>query len=276
MIKSRSGYKKVKWLFGKTIEIPEEWAVTKLDDVGAIMGGGTPDSTNLEYWNGDVLWAVPTDITKLFTAYIHNTERKITKLGLKNSSAKLLSPDTILITTRATIGKCAIATKPIATNQGFQNITCNDNFDHLFVFYVMVHNSNKLLRLSHGTTFLEISKSAIKSIKIEVPKQKEEQTRIAAILSGVDACMESTQKVIEKTERLKRGLMQQLLTCGIGHKKFKKVKWLFGKTIEIPEEWAWEKLENNSTLKGRIGWQGLTTAEYLEKGEYYLVTGKHC
>ena len=243
MNQSRSVYKRVKWLFGKEIEIPEGWEVKKLESIGDIIGGGTPDSTNTKYWNGNILWAIPTDITKLSTSYINDTERKITKNGLENSSAKLLPVGTILITSRATIGKCAIAIKPMATNQGFQSIICNDNFDRLFIFYMIKHDSNKLLRLSYGTTFLEISKAAIKSIAILVPK-KDEQTKIASIISGVDALIESTQKVIEKTERLKKGLMQKLLTKGISRTKFKKVKWLFGKEIEIPEEWKLERLGN--------------------------------
>ena len=195
-------------IYSRQKTVPKGWVVTKLDSVGDITGGGTPDSTNPKYWNGDILWAVPTDITKLSTNYINDTERKITKLGLKNSSAKILTPGTILITTRATIGKCAITNKTITTNQGFQNITCNNNFDHLYIFYMILYNSNKLLRLSYGTTFLEISKSAIKTVKITMPKLKIEQTKIASILSGVDATIEATQKTIEKTEILKKGLMQ--------------------------------------------------------------------
>ena len=225
----------------REVKIPKGWIIVKLDNVGNIMGGGTPDSTNSQYWNGDILWAVPTDITKLSTIYIHDTERKVTEKGLKNSSAKLLPSGTILITTRATIGECAITTKPMATNQGFQNIICNNNFDRLYVFYVIMHNSNRLLRLAYGTTFLEISKSAIKNIKIEIPKQKKEQIKIASILSRVDATIEKTQQKIDKLERLKKGLMQQLLTRGIGHTKFRKVKWLFGKEIEIPRKWKFLK-----------------------------------
>ena len=272
MNRSKNRYKRVKWLFGKEIEIPEDWEIKKLGAIGDIISGGTPDSTNAKYWNGGILWAVPTDITKLSTLYIDDTERKITKDGLENSSAKLLPVGTILVTSRATIGKCAIATKPMATNQGFQNIICDDNFDCRFIFYAIKHDSNSLLHLAYGTTFLEISKAAIKNVAILVPK-KNTQTKIASILSSVDAAIVSTQKVIEKTEELKKGLMQKLLTRGIGHTKFKKVKWHFGKEIEIPEDWKIEKLEENSTLKGRIGWQGLTTAEYQETGGYYLVTG---
>jgi len=83
ILKPKKGYKKVKWLFGKEIELPAEWEIKKLEEIGEIIGGGTPDSTNKDYWNGDVLWAIPTDITKLQVNQIEDTERKITKIGFR-------------------------------------------------------------------------------------------------------------------------------------------------------------------------------------------------
>jgi len=112
---------------------------------------------------------------------------KKTENGLENSSANLLPNNTILITSRATIGECAITTKPISTNQGFQSIICNYEYNYLFIFYLVKHNRNGLLRLSYGTTFLEISKRAMKKISFPIPKSIQEQTKIASILSGVDA-----------------------------------------------------------------------------------------
>ena len=243
-LKAKKGYKFVKGLFGKYEEIPEEWEIKKIDEIGKLSGGGTPDTTNKEYWNGKILWAVPTDITKLQANLIGDTERKITKYGLENSSANLLPSGAILITSRATIGKCVITTKPITTNQGFQSIICGNEYNNLFIFYLIKYNRNILLRLSYGTTFLEISKKEMSKISIPVPNSTPEQQKIASILSRVDALIESTQKIIEKTERLKKGLMQKLLTRGIEHDKFKKVKWLFGKEIEIPEEWKVTDLSN--------------------------------
>ena len=250
ILKPKKGYKLVKWLFGKEIEIPEEWGIKKLVEIGEIIGGGTPDSTNKDYWDGKILWAVPTDITKLQFNKIEDTERKITKQGLDNSSAKLLPEETILITSRATVGKCAIATKPISTNQGFQNIICNDDYDNLFIFYSIKHNLNNLLRVSQGTTFLEISKNQIKNVIIPIPNSLHEQQKIVTILSNVDNLINSTQKIIDQTITLKKGLMQKLLTKGIGHKQFKKVSWLFGKEIEIPEDWEIKKLKEVSKVKG--------------------------
>ena len=237
-------FKKIKWLFEKNIEIPEDWNLKKITDIGEINGGGTPDTTNIDYWGGNVLWAVPTDITKLKNNKIDNTKKKITREGLANSSAKLLPSNTILITTRATIGKCAITTKIMSTNQGFQNITCNNNHNNLFIFYLIEFNNNTLLRLSYGTTFLEISKKEFKKILLPMPSLLEQQ-KIASILSKVDALIESTQECVEKIQKLKKGLMQILLTKGINHKKFKNVN-LNGSFIKlkVAEKWTIMPLEN--------------------------------
>ncbi len=205
-------FKKVPWLFGKKIEIPQEWEIKRLDEIGEIIGGGTPDSTNKDYWDGEILWAVPTDITKLQINQIENTERKITKLGLKNSSAKLLPIETILITSRATVGECAITTKPISTNQGFQNIICNDRHHNYLIFYLIEQFTNNLLRLSHGTTFLEISKNQIKKVIIPVSNSLPEQQKIASILSNIDSKIDSQEQYKEKLQKLKKSLMQKLLT----------------------------------------------------------------
>ena len=206
-------FKKVKSFFDKYKMIPEDWNLKKLEEIGKIVGGGTPNSTIPEYWNGKILWAIPTDITKLQTNQIENTKRKITKEGLDNSSAKLLPEGVILITSRATIGECAIATKPISTNQGFQSIICNDkNFNRTYVFYSIKYHKNELLRLAYGTTFLEINKTEIKKVTLPTPSSILEQQKIASILSGVDAYIQKNQQYKERLEKLKKGLMQKLLT----------------------------------------------------------------
>ena len=275
VLKPRKGYKKVKWLFRKEIEIPEEWGIKKLVEIGEIIGGGTPDSTNKDYWDGKILWAVPTDITKLQFNKIEDTERKITKQGLDNSSAKLLPEETILITSRATVGKCAIATKPISTNQGFQNIICNDDYDNLFIFYSIKHNLNNLLRVSQGTTFLEISKNQIKNVIIPIPNSLHEQQKIVTILSNVDNLINSTQKIIDQTITLKKGLMQKLLTKGIGHKQFKKVKWLFGKEIEIPEEWKIIRIGDVCFVTKLAGFEYTKYIVYQDVGEVPLIKAQN-
>ena len=274
-LKAKKGYKFVKGLFGKYEEIPEEWEIKKIDEIGKLSGGGTPDTTNKEYWNGKILWAVPTDITKLQANLIGDTERKITKYGLENSSANLLPSGAILITSRATIGKCVITTKPITTNQGFQSIICGNEYNNLFIFYLIKYNRNILLRLSYGTTFLEISKKEMSKISIPVPNSTPEQQKIASILSRVDALIESTQRIIYGTERLKKGLMQKLLTRGIGHDKFKKVKWLFGKEIKIPEEWKIIRIGDVCFVTKLAGFEYTKYIVYQDVGEVPLIKAQN-
>jgi type I restriction enzyme, S subunit len=247
----KKGYKLVKTLFGKYEEIPEEWEHKELDTISKITGGGTPDTTKNEYWDGDIPWAVPTDITNLDGNYIENTQRKITKEGLDRSSSKLLSKNSILLTTRATIGYCAICTEPMATNQGFQNVICNSDVDNLFILYALRFNKNLLISLANGTTFAEISKRNVSRVKIAIPPLPEQQ-QIASILSNVDDTIQKTDQIIKQTQRLKKGMMQKLLTRGIGHTKFKKIKHNNKMSFEIPDNWHEIKFKKICSIPNKL------------------------
>ncbi len=207
-----SQYQTVRVQFSKQSTIPKSWIIESLSSFGKIIGGGTPSTKNKEYWNGDVLWATPSDITELKSVFINNTKRTITEKGLKKSAAKLLPPHSILITTRATIGAMAINTRPMATNQGFHSICCNSHYVPSFIFYLIMHHNSKLLRYADGTTFLEVGKTDLEKIRIALPPKKAEQRKIASILSGVDAILENYCSYKNELEQLKQGLMQQLLT----------------------------------------------------------------
>jgi type I restriction enzyme S subunit len=187
--------------------IPKEWSIKNLSEIGEIIGGGTPDTTRKEYWeHGNIAWTVPTDLTDLKTNYINKTQKYITKDGLDNSSAKLLPVGSVLITSRATIGECAITAIPITTNQGFQNLICNKENNNVFFLYTIKFNKAKLIRRSHGTTFLEISKNNIKNLKLLIPPLKEQQ-KIASILSKVDELIQKTQKCIKAQQELYETLL---------------------------------------------------------------------
>src|SRR5690606_33861366 len=108
------------------------WNNLKLGDICSIIGGGTPDTQNAEYGNGGIQWFTPTEIKSNF---VSRSQRTISKLGLKNSSAKLLPKGTILLTTRATIGEVSMSTVECATNQGFQSLIVKEKFDNIFFFY---------------------------------------------------------------------------------------------------------------------------------------------
>lgn len=218
--------------------IPVDWNIKKISEVAEIVSGGTPSTNNPEYWdNGTILWATPTDITSN-KKYISITEKSISKEGLRNSSANLLPMGSILMTSRATIGEKCINTVPMATNQGFKSLICKEDFYNEFMYYLIDAIKDRLISLASGSTFLEISKSAISDFKIIAPPINEQQ-KIASILSTIDEHIEQVDGLIEKTKELKKGLIQRLLTKGIGHTEFKMTE--IGK---IPEEWEVKKLKD--------------------------------
>ena len=192
--------------------IPQEWEVRPLNYLGAICSGGTPDTEVAEYWNGDIAWCTPSDITKLDTKYIESTEVKITAKGLKESSATLLPPRSIVVCTRATIGNAAICNTEIATNQGFKNIIPNEKTNPEWLYYIIIYSKPRLVRFGCGSTFLEVSKKDFSRFKIAVPPLAE-QRKIAEVLGVWDEAIEKQARLIEKLALRKRGLMQRLLSA---------------------------------------------------------------
>lgn len=192
--------------------IPQEWEVRPLNYLGAICSGGTPDTEVAEYWNGDIAWCTPSDITKLDTKYIESTEVKITAKGLKESSATLLPPRSIVVCTRATIGNAAICNTEITTNQGFKNIIPNEKTNPEWLYYIIIYSKPRLVRLGCGSTFLEVSKKDFSRFKIAVPPLAE-QRKIAEVLGVWDEAIEKQARLIEKLALRKRALMQRLLSA---------------------------------------------------------------
>ena len=192
--------------------IPQEWEVRPLNYLGAICSGGTPDTEVAEYWNGDIAWCTPSDITKLDTKYIESTEVKITAKGLKESSATLLPPRSIVVCTRATIGSAAICNTEIATNQGFKNIIPNEKANPEWLYYIIIYSKPRLVRIGCGSTFLEVSKKDFSRFKIVVPPLAE-QRKIAEVLGVWDEAIEKQARLIEKLALRKRALMQRLLSA---------------------------------------------------------------
>ncbi len=222
-------------------KIPEGWSVKKISDLGTTVSGGTPDTNNPEYWDGDVLWVTPSEVSALSNRFIWDTERKITEKGLKQSSAKLLPVNSLIICTRATIGDCCINKKPICTNQGFKNIiVTGNNVD--FLYYLISKNKHELIRKACGSTFLEISKKDIDNLKFPIPPLHE-QEKIAEILGTWDEAIEKLTSLIEQKKLLKKGLMQKLLT---GKVRLFKTSPLAGEVADLS---ASEGLDNNDNIK---------------------------
>jgi len=182
------------------------WNLTALKNVCSIIGGGTPDTQNSEYWNGNIQWFTPSEIKSNF---ILKSERTISELGLKNSSARILPQGTVLLTTRATIGEAAIAQEECSTNQGFQSLIVNENCHNVFLLYWIKENKFEFIKRANGSTFPEISKSEIKQIKVRIP-DLEEQTKIGDFLSSIDEKIETEQNILTQYELQKKYLLANL------------------------------------------------------------------
>ena len=225
MAKPRNTFKKVKWLFGKEIEIPVGWKISKFHskihmEYGSSLTEGQRDNHGKPvYGSGGVI-------------------------GFH--SKPIVQGPALLIARKGSLGNTFYETNHFFPIDTVYYITKNETeFNLRFLFYYI--KNMKLENYAIITSKPGISRSEIYSLSVLFPPLSE-QIKIASILSGVDALIESTQKVIEKTERLKKGLMQKLLTRGISHMEFKKVKWLFGKEIEIPEEWNIKKFKNMAKI----------------------------
>ncbi|HRB96521.1 MAG TPA: restriction endonuclease subunit S [Nitrosomonas sp.] len=189
------------------------WEVKKLGDVADIRSGGTPSTRIAEFWNGEILWCTPTDITALRgKKYLYSTSRKITSKGLAVSSAEIIPENSIVMTSRATIGECAINKLPVSTNQGFKNFVPYKDVDIEFLYYQLLTQKREFIGLCSGSTFLEISKNQLFNFEIQLPRDVSEQTRIATILSDMDAEITALEAKLAKYRHIKQGMMQNLLT----------------------------------------------------------------
>jgi len=187
-------------------EFSGEWNKYTINDLATVVGGGTPDTTVKSYWGGDIQWFTPSEIGK--NKYVDFSKRTITRDGLDNSSAKLLPLHTILLSSRATVGECSIASNECTTNQGFQSLIAKQcNID--FLYYLIQTKKKDLIRNACGSTFLEISANEIRKIKVAVPVQNE-QEQIAKLLSLIDERIATQNKIIEDLKKLKSAISKHL------------------------------------------------------------------
>ena len=186
-------------------EFSGEWVTKSINDLAVVIGGGTPDTTVKSYWDGEIQWFTPSEIGK--NKYVDSSLRTITEVGLNNSSAKLLPPNTILLSSRATIGECSLSLRECATNQGFQCLVskkCNVDF----LYYLIQTKKKDLIRKSCGSTFLEISANEVRKIQVSVPSDVEQQ-KIAELLSLIDERIATQNKIIEDLKKLKSAISKQ-------------------------------------------------------------------
>ena len=192
--------------------LPNGWILVKIDYICKLIGGGTPSRTNLDYFNGDIVWLTPTEISKNSIQKIYDSKEKITKLGLKKSSARMIPINSVLLTTRASIGYVAIAGTNASTNQGFASFSCNGAMFNYYLAYWLWSKKNFLESEATGTTFKEISKSKLREIQIPLPplaEQKHIVSKIESIFAQIDETRTRLEVASGMLNKLRSSVLRQ-------------------------------------------------------------------
>lgn len=194
------------------IRFPEfsgDWKKHKLGDLAKIVGGGTPSTSNTDFWDGEINWFAPAEIAN--QVYVSSSERKITKLGYNSSSARMLPIGTVLFTSRAGIGKTAILSEEACTNQGFQSIVPDGSkLDSYFIFARSAELKRYGETVGAGSTFVEVSGKQMAAMPLMMPPTLDEQKKIGEYFQNLDNLIASQQQELEGYKELKKGLLQQM------------------------------------------------------------------
>ncbi len=240
--------------------IPEDWEVKRLEEISNIIMGQSPNSDS---YNDDKI-GVPFFQGNSEFGRINPTVKKWC-----SEPIKIVEPLDILISVRAPVGAVNINTYRSCIGRGLGAIRANYDTNYKYLFYVMANSRNVLNSSAQGSTFTAINSGDLKNHKVAIPPLKE-QEKIAEILSTVDCQIDDTEKLIEKCRVLKKGLMQRLLTKGIGHSEFKK-----SEVGEIPVGWEVKKLGDIVNSERKITYGIVQPGEYDENGVYLIKAGDY-
>ena len=230
-----------------------------MGEAAEIIGGGTPSTQISNYWNGDINWYTPAEISNFI--YTRKSKRKISMEGLENSSARLLPVGTVLFTSRAGIGKTAILSKEGTTNQGFQSIVPNKKLlDSYFIFSLT--NELKKYGETHGagSTFIEISGRELAKAPLKLPALKE-QKKIGGLLHQVDELIFLQQRKLELLKQLKKGFLQKMFADKDSKRPVLRFKGFH-------DDWEQRRLGEVTSHRG-----GTAIEKYFdENGEYKVIS----
>ena len=222
------------------------WEIKTIGEISEVINGGTPDTTISKFWDGENLWITPKDMGKLNSIYVDDTLRKITVEGLKNSSAKILPPNSIILSSRAPIGHLAINKSPMSTNQGCKGLVPKKGVDTLYLYYFLSKSIELLNSLGTGATFKELSGSKLGSVEIPLPPLPEQQC-IVAILDEAFAAIAKAKANAEQNLKNAKELFESYLQ-GVFENKGE----------------GWEQKKVNEIGKAQTG----TTPKTVQKENY--------
>jgi len=225
-----------------------EWEKFKLNEILILVGGGTPKTSNPEYWNGDIPWLSVVDFGNK-TKKVYNTEKTITEKGLKESSTKILKKGQIIISARGTVGELAVLGKDMAFNQSCYGIYANEKTENNFLYYLLKESLGKIKKHTHGAVFDTITKQTFENIEIEIPVNILEQTKIADILSSLDDKIELNLQMNQTLETMAQTIFKE---------------WFVS---EAKEDWQKVKLGELIEIKGGFSYEG----KYIGTGDALLL-----
>ncbi len=223
------------------------WKYKKIKDVGEVIGGTTPSTTNPEFWGGDICWISPAELHG--EHYLYDSIKKITAKAVSAKSLKELPVGTVILSSRAPIGKIAINKVPMYCNQGFKCVVCGPELYNEFLYWWLYGKVDYLNSLGTGATFKEISKTVVENIVVPIPPLDEQQ-RIVSRLDVAFAHIDELKANAEKQLSEARALFQKALT----------------KAMEPKEGWEEKKLKEIAQV--RIGPFGslLHKRDYISRG----------
>ena len=241
----------------------------KLGEIGEIVSGSTPKTNIKEYWNGDILWVTPAEIQE-DDYYIADTQRKITNLAVEKTNLKLLPKGTVLLSSRAPIGKVAICDNDMYCNQGFKNIICSDRIENRYVYYFLKHNVEYIKSLGRGATFKEISKGIVENLEIPY-REKKEQIEIANKLDKITEILKIRKQQIKQFDEI---IKSQFVEMFEGE-KYTKIK--LGEEFEISSGGTPSKNKDEYWNSNDISWIGSNMCQnkiiYENDGKYISNSG---
>tara|TARA_Y100001936_G_C16061237_1_gene664246 strand:- start:578 stop:1861 length:1284 start_codon:yes stop_codon:yes gene_type:complete len=252
----KKGYQIIELRFKKFEEIPDSWEEKRLDSFLTINMGQSPpsssynsDSEGLPFIQGVTEFCEKYPTTKIWC----------------NDPKKIADENDILFSVRAPVGELNIAQTKTCIGRGVAALKPKDKHDLFYCYYLLKQYIHRFIPYSQGIPYNAINKPALAQVKFPVAPEPT-QKRISLILQNVDHVIENLEKTIEKTQRLKKGVMQKLFVFGYNHKKsdFKKVKYYHRTSIEIPKTWEWTTFEKLKIKSG--GTPDTKNREYYENG----------
>lgn len=242
-------------------------AEKQLRYVFSITSGATPESGRVEYWDGDILWATPEDVSSVERYWLRDTRRKITAEGYKSCGTSLVPPGSIILTKRAPIGQVAVLAKETCSNQGCFLLTAGEETDTRFFYYWLSTQTDRLQVLGRGSTFMELSTDELKSLLVPHPSLPD-QSAVADYLDKetlrLDGLLAAKKRVLDLLAEKRRALITRAITQGLDGSislRDSGVPWL-GK---IPAHWEIE----------RTRWLFQERDERSQTGDEELLTVSH-